>query len=122
MLPADTMVAASVYVTNRNPRVYQDPTAFKPERFLEEAPETYSWIPFGGGIRRCIGASLAQMETKLILATLLAEFEPRAPEGRRGRRGERMRWAHRTLIPAREATVVWRRRSPRRSENGASPH
>jgi cytochrome P450 len=122
LLPADTTVAVSVYGTNRNPRVYEDPTAFKPERFLQDGPETYSWIPFGGGIRRCIGASLAVLETKLILRTILGEFEPRAPDGWRGRRSERMRWSHRTLIPARDATVVWVRRSPRPSENGATPH
>jgi cytochrome P450 len=122
LLPAGTTTAISVYATNRNPRVYQDPTAFKPERFLESSPETYSWVPFGGGIRRCIGTSLALMESKLILRTMLAELEPRVRDGWRGRRSERMRWSHRTLIPAGGATVVWRRRSPRRSVNGASPH
>jgi cytochrome P450 len=122
LLPADTSVAVSVYATNRNPHVYEDPTAFKPERFLQNGPETYSWIPFGGGIRRCIGASLAVLEVKLILRTLLAELEPRALDGWRGRRSERMRWSHRTLIPSRGATVVWVRRSPRPSENGATSH
>ncbi len=122
LLPAATRTAVSVYGTNRNPRVYEDPTAFKPERFLQDGPETYSWIPFGGGIRRCIGASLAVLETKLILRTLLAELEPRAPDGWRARRSERMRWSHRTLIPSRNATVVWRRRSPRPSEGGATSH
>ena len=112
MLPAGTMAAISVYATNRNPRVYEDAAAFKPERFLQNGPETYSWIPFGGGIRRCIGSSLALLEAKLILRTMLAELEPRVPDGRRGRGNERMRWSHRTLIPSREATVVWRRRSP----------
>jgi cytochrome P450 len=119
VLPADTLAAASAYLTNRNPRVYEDPTAFKPERFLEDGPGTFSWIPFGGGIRRCIGASFALMETKVILRTMLAELEPRVPGGRRARRGERMQWAHRTLAPSRGATVVWRRRGPHRSENSA---
>jgi cytochrome P450 len=121
LLPAKTMAVASVYLTNRNPGTYKDPTAFKPERFLEDAPETYSWIPFGGGIRRCIGASFAQMETKVILRTILAELEPRSPVGRRARRSEGMRWAHRTLAPSRGATVVWRRRNLRQSDDGAVP-
>ncbi len=120
LLPANTHAVAAVYLTNRNPRVYEDPTAFRPERFLQNGPETFSWIPFGGGIRRCIGASFALMEMKVILRTMLAELEPRAPGGRRARRSERMQWAHRTLAPSRGATVVWRRRSPHRSEDSAT--
>jgi cytochrome P450 len=120
VLPAGTMTAISVYATNRNPRIYDDPAAFKPERFLQNGPETYSWVPFGGGIRRCIGSALALLEAKLILRTMLAELEPRVPDGRRGRRSERMRWSHRTLIPSRDATVVWQRRSPRAGERAAA--
>jgi cytochrome P450 len=119
LLPAGTSAVASIYLTNRNPGVYKDPTAFEPERFLQDAPQTYSWIPFGGGIRRCIGASFAQMETKVIMRTILAELEPRAPHGWRARRSERMRWSHRTLAPSRGAQVVWQRRS-RHSANGAT--
>ena len=74
MLPAGTRVVPSIYLTNRNPRVYEDAEEFRPERFLEGAPETFSWIPFGGGIRRCIGASFAQLEMKLILRTMLSEL------------------------------------------------
>jgi cytochrome P450 family 135 len=115
LLPAGTTTAISVYATNRNPGVYEDPTEFRPERFLQSGPSTYSWVPFGGGIRRCIGTSLALMESKLILRTMLTDLEPRLPEGWRGRRDERMRWSHRTLGPSRDATVVWRRRSPGQS-------
>ena len=113
LLPTDTTVAISVYATNRNPRVYEDPASFRPERFLENTPGTYSWVPFGGGIRRCIGSALALLESKLILRTMLAELAPSAPSGWRGRRDERMRWSHRTLTPARGATVVWARRTAR---------
>ncbi|HLH13187.1 MAG TPA: cytochrome P450, partial [Solirubrobacteraceae bacterium] len=120
LLPAGTTAAISVYATNRNPRIYEDPSAFKPERFLQSTPGTYSWVPFGGGIRRCIGSALALLEAKLILRTMLAELEPQAPDGRRGRRDERMRWSHRTLIPARDATVVWRRRSTSHGERAAA--
>jgi cytochrome P450 len=118
LLPAGTGVVVTIWLTNRHPSVYKNPTAFEPERFLENGPETYSWVPFGGGIRRCIGASFAQMETKLILQTMLAELEPRVPDGWRARRGERMQWSHRTLSPSRGGTVVWQRRS-RHSNNGA---
>ena len=75
-----TRVMPSIYLTNRNPRVYEDPGEFRPERFLQSAPETFSWIPFGGGIRRCIGASFALLEMKLILRTVLGELEPRLPD------------------------------------------
>jgi cytochrome P450 len=110
-LPAGTRVAPSIYLTNRSPRAYVDPEAFRPERFLEEGPETFSWIPFGGGIRRCIGASFAQLEMKLILRTVLGELEPSLPEGRRWRTGEWIRRRAVTLVPAAGARVVWQRRA-----------
>jgi cytochrome P450 len=70
-LPAGTIVAPCIYLAHRRPDVYPDPTAFRPERFLERPPETYSWIPFGGGIRRCLGASFATFEMRVVLRTLL---------------------------------------------------
>ncbi len=111
-LPAGTRVVPAIYLTNRNPRVYEAPEEFRPERFLEKSPETFSWIPFGGGIRRCIGASFATLEMKLILETVLGELSPSLPArgGRLWRRGE---WNQRraiTLVPATGARVVWRRR------------
>ncbi len=113
-LPVGTRVVPSIYLTNRSPRVYDDPEAFRPERFLGNAPETFSWIPFGGGIRRCIGASFALLEMKLMLRTILSELEPRLPEqGRRWRKGEWNRRRAVTLVPAAGARVVWQRRSSR---------
>jgi cytochrome P450 family 135 len=115
-LPAGTRVVPSIYLTNRNPSVYDSPEEFRPERFLERAGgrdiNPYSWIPFGGGIRRCIGASFATLEMKLILQTMLSELAPSLPArgGRLWRRGE---WSQRraiTLVPAGGARVVWRRR------------
>ena len=114
MLPAGTRVTPSIYLANRNPRVYGDPAQFRPERFLEGAPETFSWIPFGGGIRRCIGAAFAQLEMKLILRTVLSELEPtlpRLPRGLRWRHGEWTRRRAITLVPAAGATVTWHRRA-----------
>ena len=109
-LPAGTRVAPSIYLTNRNPGTYADPEEFRPERFLEGGPETFSWIPFGGGIRRCIGAAFAQLEMKLILRTVLGELEPTLPRGRRWRSREWTRRRAITLVPAAGARVVWRRR------------
>jgi cytochrome P450 len=110
-LPPGTRVVPCIYLTNRNPRVYDAPEQFRPERFLANPPETFSWIPFGGGIRRCIGAAFAQLEMRLILRTVLSELEPKVPKHSRGwRRGE---WTWRraiTLVPAAGARVVWERR------------
>jgi cytochrome P450 len=110
VLPAGTRVVPSIYLTNRNPRVYENAEEFRPERFLEEQPETFSWIPFGGGIRRCIGASFAQLEMRLMLRTMLSELEPSLPDGR-WRRGEWVRRRAITLVPAAGARVSWSRRA-----------
>jgi cytochrome P450 family 135 len=109
-LPPGTRVTPSIYLTNRSPRVYDHPARFMPERFLDGAPDTFSWIPFGGGIRRCIGASFAQLEMRLMLATILAELTPSLPPGRRARADERNRRRAITLVPSRGARVVWRKR------------
>jgi cytochrome P450 len=111
-LPAGARVVPSIYLTNRNPRVYESAREFMPERFLDKPPETFSWIPFGGGIRRCIGASFATLEMKLILSTVLGELTPSLPArgSRLWRNGE---WNYRraiTLVPVAGARVVWRRR------------
>jgi cytochrome P450 family 135 len=114
-LPAGTRVTPSIYLVNRNPRVYEEPEEFRPERFLENGPETFSWIPFGGGIRRCIGASFAQLEMRVILRTVLGELVPTLPTDRRMARWLRAgEWTQRraiTLVPASGARVVWRRRT-----------
>jgi cytochrome P450 len=109
-LPVGTRVVPSIYLTNRNPRAYDRPTEFLPERFLESAPETFSWIPFGGGIRRCIGASFAQLEMKLMLQTMLGELAPSLPRRTLWRDGEWVRRRAITLVPAAGARVVWERR------------
>jgi cytochrome P450 len=111
-LPRGTRVVPSIYLTNRNPNVYEAPSAFMPERFLDSPPETFSWIPFGGGIRRCIGASFATLEMKLILQTVLRELAPSVPArgGRLWRKGEWNRRRAITLVPSAGARVVWRRR------------
>jgi cytochrome P450 len=113
VLPTGTRMAPSIYLTNRNPRSYPQPREFRPERFLGEAPDTFAWIPFGGGIRRCIGASFALQEMKLILRTVLAELEPELPRSRPRRRGEWVRRRAVTLVPSAGARVTWRRRAAR---------
>jgi len=71
-LPKGVNVAPSIYLIHRRPDVYPEPHAFRPERFLgEDTPSTYEWLPFGGGIRRCLGASFALYEMRIVLETVL---------------------------------------------------
>ena len=69
-LPAGVAVAPCIYLVHRRPDVYPDPAAFRPERFLEQPAGTYTWIPFGGGVRRCIGGSFAVFEMKTVLSSI----------------------------------------------------
>ena len=71
-------LAPNAYLVQHDPEIYPDPYEFRPERFLDEAPGTYTWIPFGGGRRRCIGASFAQLEMAIVLRSLLTRTELRA--------------------------------------------
>jgi cytochrome P450 len=72
-LPAGTDVTPAIWLVHTRPDLYPEPYAFRPERFLENAPQTYGWIPFGGGVRRCIGASFAEFEMRIVLETVLRE-------------------------------------------------
>jgi cytochrome P450 len=81
-LPTGTFVSPSIYLTHRRPDVYPDPEAFRPERFLERPAGTYTWIPFGGGVRRCLGASFALFEMKVVLATVLERVQLRTLDAR----------------------------------------
>ena len=88
--PAGVQLAVSSYLVQRRADLYPDPLAFRPERFLDEAAGSYAWIPFGGGRRRCLGASFAMFELRTILRTVLRSVELSAPgaeleaNGRRG--------------------------------------
>lgn len=88
-LAPGTRIVLLLDVINRNPDSYPDPDEFRPERFLDGRPAPYAWVPFGGGMKRCIGASFAMCELVTVLHTLLREarLEPasRHPERPRGR-------------------------------------
>ncbi len=71
-LPEGATVAPGISLVHRRPEVYPEPDEFRPERFLTEPPGTYTFIPFGGGIRRCLGAAFAQFEMRVVLRELLA--------------------------------------------------
>jgi cytochrome P450 len=87
-IPAGTRVAPNIYLTHMNPAVYPEPKRFLPERFLGNGADTYSWIPFGGGIRRCLGASFATYEMKVVIPAILrrVEIEAAGPPERVTRR------------------------------------
>ena len=89
LLPAGVNVAPCIYLVHRRADVYDDPRAFRPERFLEKPPGTYTWIPFGGGVRRCLGASFAQFEMKVVLREVVSRLEIRAARPRPERRVRR---------------------------------
>lgn len=74
-LEPGTKVVANIYLTHHRQDLYPEPDRFKPERFLERQFSPYEYLPFGGGSRRCIGAALAQLEMKLVSATILSRYQ-----------------------------------------------
>jgi cytochrome P450 family 135 len=103
MLPAGTLVLPAIAAVHQREDFYPRPDEFRPERFLDEgAAAPYTWIPFGGGVRRCIGASFAQVEMKVVLREVLRRVRLRADR----QRPERGRVQHVTVVPARGARVV----------------
>jgi len=70
-LPAGTDVTPAIWLLHTRPDLYPEPYAFRPERFLERPPPTYGWIPFGGGVRRCLGAAFAELEMRVVLRAIL---------------------------------------------------
>ena len=106
-LPRGSMIAADIERMHHRPDLYPEPRAFRPERFLEDRPGTYTWIPFGGGVHRCIGAGFALTEARLILQTILRhvtfarEVSGGEPSHRRTLITMPRRRATVTLLPAR---------------------
>lgn len=74
-LPAGVTVTPSIYLMHRRGDIYPNPERFEPERFLENPPGTYTWIPFGGGVRRCLGGAFAQFEMGVVLAELVQRWD-----------------------------------------------
>jgi cytochrome P450 len=100
-LPAGACVVPSITLVHERPDIYPEPERFRPERFLEQPAGTYSWIPFGGGVRRCIGASFARFEMQVVLAGILRQVELKPDGG-----AERVTRRGITLVPERGGAVV----------------
>ena len=102
VLPPGTDVTPAIWLAHTRADRYPEPYAFRPERFLEDAPATYAWIPFGGGVRRCLGAAFAEMEMRVALAEILRRraLRPASPAA------ERVARRNVTFSPARGTMVI----------------
>ncbi len=105
-VPAGAMVVISIMAVHERPDLYPDPLEFRPERFLDSRTGTYTWLPFGGGVHRCLGAAVAQFESRGLIRTLLQNrsVQAAAPDS------EPPRLTHPMLVPADGARVVLGRR------------
>jgi cytochrome P450 len=101
-LPAGATVASCSLLIHRRADVYEEPTAWRVDRFLNRRPAAGAWLPFGGGVRRCVGAAFAQFEARIVLEEVTRALELRPagrPSRRVGRRGI-------VLVPARGGPVI----------------
>jgi cytochrome P450 len=114
-LPAGTFVAPSIYLVHRRPSLYPEPARFRPERFLGAKPAAWEFLPFGGGLRKCVGAAFAIYEMKMVLATMLPRVEMRLAN-------ERVREVRRavTVAPEGGLGVVLTARRSRRTATAAA--
>jgi cytochrome P450 len=103
-LSVGTVVAPCIHLLHRDPRHYSEPLRFRPERFLEKPAGTYTWIPFGGGVRRCLAASYAELEMKRVLREVLGAVDLCPVDGR----DERVRKASISFSPGEKGLVMVR--------------
>jgi cytochrome P450 len=105
-IPAGTTVAPCVHLVHRRKDIYPEPLRFSPERFMQRPVGAYTWIPFGGGVRRCLAASYAQLLMKQVIATVIAEVQLEAVDPH----SERARKSAIAFVPHRHAIVCATRR------------
>jgi cytochrome P450 len=107
-IPAGAILAPSINLVQHSSRHYRDPEAFRPQRFLDERADPAIWLPFGGGVRRCLGATFAQVEMRTVLREVLRRVElspTTAPD-------EPVKPRHVTMVPRLGAMVTVRRHLP----------
>jgi cytochrome P450 family 135 len=105
-IPAGVILAPSINLVHHSSRYYPEPDAFQPQRFLNRRPDPAVWLPFGGGVRRCLGAGFALMEATAVLGEILRACDVHPDRSR----PEPATLRNITLAPGRGATVVVRRR------------
>jgi cytochrome P450 family 135 len=110
-LPAGTDVTPAFWLTHTRADLYPEPLAFRPERFLDGAPETYTWVPFGGGVRRCLGAAFAEFEMRVVLSEVLTRCDLRGAR----RRPQRIARRNVTFSPRNGTPVIVTERRPARA-------
>ena len=107
--PPGVCLVGNAYLMHHDADIYPDPYVFRPERFVEEAPGTYTFIPFGGGRRRCLGASFAMVEMRLVIRAILSQCDLRAGSGGGAELAQRRNI---TVRPAGGARAVLHERKP----------
>ncbi|MCW2957793.1 MAG: cytochrome [Solirubrobacterales bacterium] len=108
--PTGCALTANIHLVHHDPALYPEPHAFRPERFLDEAPGTFTWLPFGGGRRRCLGQAFAMLEMRVVLAALVGTADLALTADRDGHDERRLR-RHITVSPDHGARVVLQARS-----------
>jgi cytochrome P450 len=108
VLPAGSAISISILLLHHREDLYPDPFAFRPERWLDQKPGTYEWLPFGGGTRRCLGAALAMAEQQIVLRASARRFDLEAAEPE----PEHAQHRNVTMIPAHGTRVIVRGHAP----------
>jgi hypothetical protein len=117
-LPPGTRVVTEASVLHRDERFHSNASMFDPDRYIGDKPDTYAWIPFGGGVRRCIGAAFAQLEMDVVLRTMLRQFTLLPTDAP----GERESFRGVAFAPADGGAAIVRRRSTPLATPAASAH
>jgi cytochrome P450 len=115
-LPAGTDVTPAIWLAHTRADTYPAPFAFRPERFLEDGPDTYAWVPFGGGVRRCLGGAFAEFEMRIVLREVLTRCELHKADPM----PERVSRRNITFSPRKGTPVVVSARHPARDREPAA--
>ena len=115
-IPVGTNLMPCIYLAHRRPDAWANPTRFEPERFVGAKVDPYSWFPFGGGIRRCVGMAFALHEMKIVLAEMLLDARFRLASSKPVRTIRRTV----TLAPSGGTRVVMERPSRARDSSAAA--
>ena len=111
-LPEGTDVTPAIWLAHTRADIYPEPLKFRPERFLEGSPEPYAWVPFGGGVRRCLGAAFAEFEMRIVLREVLERCKLRSAQSA----PERIARRNITFSPRHGTPVMLASRRPARRE------